>query len=491
MLKLDECDITTRSYEERRKGLQSADTECDEEKNAMTGHRLNGWKSIARHLGRSERTLQSWESERALPVHRIPGLKGWTVYAYIEELDAWMDGRGDAIEAAPSLDDEPTSRAFAGRKPGLLVLPFERPGDAVDAGRADGYAQELIARFASLHPALRVLSWTTSKHQRDRGGSVEGLSEQFGVRYLIEGSIHDTPQCRRVDLRIVDAELDQVLLAHRFSSSRVDEASFRTLVVHGIVEHFDLIRAGALVEPLDPNEIDPECYIHYLEGVRYFAEGDSDGLCRAGLALDRATIADGGFLPARAMRALVSLQEAAIGQVVLSHALASARSVSDACRRAPSARVTAAFLDAAIAVAFDGDPAAAELQLSRAVLAMPASVALRGRLYERRSTRRDARRPDERRGTAEGGRARDGESGFPALDDLLRRQPQNLFANVMRALAGLSPHERRERHRQTATPAATGGPCGEGSRNPAGRFARSRAGALSSIGRTAVDPDDR
>lgn len=53
--------------------------------------RLDSWKIIAQHLGRTERTVIRWERERGLPVHRVPGGKSRTVYAYTDELDRWLD----------------------------------------------------------------------------------------------------------------------------------------------------------------------------------------------------------------------------------------------------------------------------------------------------------------------------------------------------------------------------------------------------------------
>ena len=52
--------------------------------------RIDGWKSIAAHLGRDRSTAIRWAKERALPVHALPGGKSRTVYALRHELDAWM-----------------------------------------------------------------------------------------------------------------------------------------------------------------------------------------------------------------------------------------------------------------------------------------------------------------------------------------------------------------------------------------------------------------
>lgn len=57
------------------------------------GRRLDGWKEIAAHLNRSSRCAQRWEKSLNLPVHRIRHLDGFTVYAYVAELEAWRRNR--------------------------------------------------------------------------------------------------------------------------------------------------------------------------------------------------------------------------------------------------------------------------------------------------------------------------------------------------------------------------------------------------------------
>jgi tetratricopeptide (TPR) repeat protein len=53
---------------------------------------LVSWKEIAAFLGRSERTVKRWERERGLPVHRVPGGERSGVFAYSDELSAWLLG---------------------------------------------------------------------------------------------------------------------------------------------------------------------------------------------------------------------------------------------------------------------------------------------------------------------------------------------------------------------------------------------------------------
>jgi hypothetical protein len=60
--------------------------------------RLDSWKEIAEYLGRDVRTATRWESQ-GLPVQRVPGGKGSSVFALTTEIDAWL--AGTSLVSAP------------------------------------------------------------------------------------------------------------------------------------------------------------------------------------------------------------------------------------------------------------------------------------------------------------------------------------------------------------------------------------------------------
>lgn len=62
--------------------------------------RLDSWKAIAAYLDRDERTAQRWERELGLPVRRVPGGRGRSVFAYRSEIDEWLRTTGPG-ETAP------------------------------------------------------------------------------------------------------------------------------------------------------------------------------------------------------------------------------------------------------------------------------------------------------------------------------------------------------------------------------------------------------
>jgi predicted DNA-binding transcriptional regulator AlpA len=52
---------------------------------------LNSWKEIALYMGRAVRTVQRWEEQCQLPVHRPRGKKRSSVFALAAEIDRWLE----------------------------------------------------------------------------------------------------------------------------------------------------------------------------------------------------------------------------------------------------------------------------------------------------------------------------------------------------------------------------------------------------------------
>jgi pentatricopeptide repeat protein len=62
--------------------------------------RLDSWKAIAAHLGRTVRTVQRWERDEDLPVRRLKHHSLSSVYAFAGDLDAWLQKREPSVAQA-------------------------------------------------------------------------------------------------------------------------------------------------------------------------------------------------------------------------------------------------------------------------------------------------------------------------------------------------------------------------------------------------------
>jgi hypothetical protein len=121
--------------------------------------RLNSWKEIAAYVGRDVRTVLRWHKHRGLPVHRVPGGKGRTVFAFADEIDAWLASGAEL-----------------------------RPGHPVEQPRAH---RRTIVALTALLAAVAVAVLSHAACQRPvvtvttSGGKLVGLDDQRRERWSI------------------------------------------------------------------------------------------------------------------------------------------------------------------------------------------------------------------------------------------------------------------------------------------------------------------
>jgi len=111
--------------------------------------RLDSWKAIAEYLDRDTTTVMRWAKERGLPVHVVQGEghRRRAVYAYKEEIDAWLKKptpQGLHADDGKNQSEIPPLRSSQGRNDNR---PADESPPAVqgDAGSANGATSR--ARF--------------------------------------------------------------------------------------------------------------------------------------------------------------------------------------------------------------------------------------------------------------------------------------------------------------------------------------------------------
>jgi len=81
---------------------------------------LTSWKEIARYFGVNVRTVQKWEIERALPVHRLPAKRG-RVAVSVSELEAWQRSGEEQRNGAVAPDSGAANKTIV--RAGLAGVP--------------------------------------------------------------------------------------------------------------------------------------------------------------------------------------------------------------------------------------------------------------------------------------------------------------------------------------------------------------------------------
>jgi tetratricopeptide (TPR) repeat protein len=167
--------------------------------------RLDSWKEIAAFFGRDERTVNRWEKELGLPVHRLPGTRG-RVYAYTDELSDWL-AASRSVEAASSKpnstfqsDAEPPSArltVITGRNPSVAVPPAtSQPetsaklpiGSPVGKPRGRGWLVAVLLMLVMACALVLFRHSDTSVNSRSETGRNAATASQSESRGVVQAS---------------------------------------------------------------------------------------------------------------------------------------------------------------------------------------------------------------------------------------------------------------------------------------------------------------
>src|ERR1017187_9851250 len=126
--------------------------------------RLDSWKEIAAFLDCGERTVKRWETERGLPVHRMPGSGRGRVSAYTAELSRWLEA-GGPDQAANEEASQPDLPAPSSHQPiGAQAPDLPAPSlPQVVRPRRSGWWLAVPVLFLCLAALVLLLNRRTSR----------------------------------------------------------------------------------------------------------------------------------------------------------------------------------------------------------------------------------------------------------------------------------------------------------------------------------------
>jgi TolB-like protein len=263
------------------------------------GRRLESWKEVAAYLGRDVRTVQRWERQEGLPVHRLQHNKLGSLYAFASELDAWRDARevGPSNPVpqstfAPALGTRRTwiaavllaAAVFAGMRwiwPGrsaappastapirsIAVLPLANfSGDQGQEYFADGMTEALITRLSSI-PGLRVISRTSVMPFKNTQRPTPEIAQALNVDGIVEGSVTRSGGRIRITATLIQGETDTNLWSGGFDREMSDVLALQGDVAQAIAQQVEAsLSREQRVHLAATRAVAPEVYEAYLKG---------------------------------------------------------------------------------------------------------------------------------------------------------------------------------------------------------------------------------
>ncbi|HZX90525.1 MAG TPA: winged helix-turn-helix domain-containing protein [Rudaea sp.] len=155
----------------------------------------------------------------------------------------------------------PPLHAPASSLPTLVVLPLHPVGTTPDESvLADGLSEELITRLARID-GLRLISRTSASLAQAQNFDFDQLAQRLHVSHALEGSLRQSAQQLRIDLRLIEIPSGRTLWAQDYDRSLADVFAIQSEIAKSVAATLTLKLGlgGAAREP------DPQLFRDYLQ----------------------------------------------------------------------------------------------------------------------------------------------------------------------------------------------------------------------------------
>jgi adenylate cyclase len=132
-------------------------------------------------------------------------------------------------------DSSPSIPAAATRVPSIAVLPFvNMSGDPEQEFFADGLTEDIITELSRFRDLL-VISRNAVFTHKGKPVTARGIAKEFGVDYVVEGSVRKAADRVRVTVQLIDGETETHVWAERYDRKLEDIFAIQDEVTSAIV----------------------------------------------------------------------------------------------------------------------------------------------------------------------------------------------------------------------------------------------------------------
>ncbi|WP_407159169.1 adenylate/guanylate cyclase domain-containing protein [Bradyrhizobium sp. STM 3557] len=135
----------------------------------------------------------------------------------------------------PDAGRDSTAATAIAKKPSIAVLPLANmSGDPEQEFFADGLTEDIITELSRFHDLL-VISRNSTFVYKGKAVKVQDVAREFGVDYVLEGSVRKIGDRIRVTVQLIDAETDRHIWAERYDRELKDIFAIQDEMTRAIV----------------------------------------------------------------------------------------------------------------------------------------------------------------------------------------------------------------------------------------------------------------
>ena len=169
--------------------------------------------------------------------------------------------------------------------PSIAVLPFvNMSGDPKQEFLCDGITEEITTALSKI-PRLFVISRQSSFSYKGKPVKVKQVSEELGVRYVLEGSVQRSADRIRINAQLIDALTGHHLWAERYERDLKDIFALQDEITIKILTSVqakltlgaEVSRAQKYGEKYYKGKQGLDCYLKIMEGNDYAGRHSAEG----------------------------------------------------------------------------------------------------------------------------------------------------------------------------------------------------------------------
>jgi adenylate cyclase len=178
-------------------------------------------------------------------------------------------------------------------KPSIAVLPFVNMSrDPEQEYFSDGITEEIITALSKV-PNLFVISHNSTFTYKGKPVMVKQVSEELGVRYVVEGSVRKAGDKVRITAQLIDALSGHHLWAERYDRDLKDIFALQDEITMKIITALQVeLTAGEMAGRIAKGTRNLDAFIKYMVAFELFNRLTKEGNAQARKILEEAIALD-------------------------------------------------------------------------------------------------------------------------------------------------------------------------------------------------------
>ena len=182
-------------------------------------------------------------------------------------------------------------------KPSIAVLPFDNlSGDPAKEYIANGITENIISSLSKISEMFVIARNSTFRY-KDKPVKVQQVSEELGVRYVLEGSAQKSGNRIRVTAQLIDATTGHYLWSGKYDRKLEDLFDLQDEITHKIIVELQVkLTEGEQARVSQKSTTNLEAWSHANRGLTIWMNISKENNAKAMALFEKAVEIDPNYI---------------------------------------------------------------------------------------------------------------------------------------------------------------------------------------------------